>query len=91
MPPGVDATLSYPYLDFKFKNNRRFPIQIISSVANGVHKISIKGIKEADDYTIKVTSEMYNTTPFKTIRQYDASLPKNTEKVVVEGINRTYR
>ena len=40
---GKDATVVYGSLDFKFKNTRKYPIMIKTSIGNGVAKIDIYG------------------------------------------------
>ena len=44
LPGGRDATVVYGVLDFKFKNNRNYPIKISSSVEGGVATIEIYGL-----------------------------------------------
>ena len=41
VPEGKDATVSYGYLDFVFRNNKDFPIQIIGFTGNGFVEIEI--------------------------------------------------
>lgn len=43
VPPGKDATVTYPYLDFKFKNNTESSIIIRSGVGGGQINFSIIG------------------------------------------------
>ena len=59
---GRDATVVYGSIDFKFKNNRDYPIKIYASVSGGVARITIRGLKTADDYDVKLTSRKVDTT-----------------------------
>lgn len=59
---GRDATVVYGSIDFKFKNNRDYPIKITATVKNGVAQVSIRGLRKNDDYEIKVTSKKVKNT-----------------------------
>lgn len=59
---GRDATVVYGSIDFKFKNNRDYPIKIYASVSRGVARITIRGLKTEDDYDVKLTSRRVDTT-----------------------------
>ena len=50
--PGLDTTVAYGSIDFKFKNNRTYPIKIKASAVAGVVEISILGIKEENDVNV---------------------------------------
>lgn len=54
---GKDATVVYGQIDFKFKNNRNYPIKIKASVSGGIATVSIYGLKTNNDYKIKITSK----------------------------------
>ena len=85
--PGRDATVSWGTVDFKFKNNRTYPIKIEAVSKNGVTKISIKGIEEEKEYEVviqsKVTSIVNKTTKYKE----DSSLEVGVEEIEQEGHN----
>lgn len=51
-----DATVVYGSLDFKFKNNRNYPIKINCSVSGGVANFKIFGLKQEDDYQVEISS-----------------------------------
>lgn len=61
VPMGMDATVYWGSLDFKFKNNTGYPIRIDASVSNGYVHISIYGT-ETKDYTIKMTYSVTSRT-----------------------------
>ena len=42
---GRDATVSWGSVDFKFKNNRNYPIKIVATAKDGVVKVDIYGRK----------------------------------------------
>ena len=47
-----DATVVYGAIDFKFKNNRQYPIKIVCSVSGGIANFKIFGLKSDDDYEV---------------------------------------
>ncbi len=51
-----DATVVYGSLDFKFKNNRNYPIKINCSVSGGIANFQIFGLKQDDDYDVEISS-----------------------------------
>jgi len=85
--PGRDATVVYGSQDFKFKNNRKYPIRIDASVKSGVAKISIYGIKEDDEYTVKIRAYVTETIPFKTKKIENNKLEEGKEKIKQRGHN----
>lgn len=55
---GKDATVVYGAIDFKFKNNRNYPIKLICSVGGGVANFQILGLKSPDDYDVEIYSRI---------------------------------
>ena len=45
-PVGMDATVSWGILDYKFKNNTEYPVKIQDSYANGAIFVQILGTRE---------------------------------------------
>lgn len=84
---GRDATVSWGTVDFKFRNNRTYPIKIEAYSKNGVVKISIKGIKEEKEYEVTIQSKI--TSIIKKTVQYieDPTLEIGEEVVDQEGHN----
>lgn len=87
IPAGRDATVAYGSKDFKFKNNRSYPIKIKSSVNDGIVRISILGIKEDKEYDINFDLKTISTKKYSTEYKNDNTLPINTEKVKQKGID----
>ena len=85
--PGRDATVAYGSKDFKFKNNRTYPIRIDVYITSGIAKVDIYGIKEKADKEIDIDVETISTIPYETKYQTDSSLPSNTEKLKQRGAN----
>ncbi len=86
--PSLDATVYSPVLDFKFKNNRKYPVKIIASYSNsGSLNISIYGTKEETEYEIELTHKYISTIAYSTKYVYDSNLASGTEIVDVKGVN----
>lgn len=85
--PGLDATVSYGSIDFKFKNSRNYPIRIDATVRNGTVTISIQGIKEETEYNIEMQVEITQTIPFETTYINDNSLSQGERTIVQSGKN----
>lgn len=78
-----DATVVYGSTDFKFKNNRNYPIKIICSVSSGVCKFQIFGLKQADDYEVEIQTKITGSIPYTT--QYVTGTGKKAGTVVQSG------
>lgn len=87
VPEGRDATVSWGALDFKFKNNRKYPIKIETDVGDGVATINIYGIKQEDDYTVVIESNVTNIIASQTEYQKNNSLEKGEEVIIQKGEN----
>lgn len=53
---SLDATVVYGAIDFTFKNNRDYPIQINCSVSGGICYFEIKGLSTSNDYDVEIIS-----------------------------------
>lgn len=84
---GKDATVVYGTYDFKFKNTRKYPIMIKTSIGSGVAQISIYGIKEEVEYEVEISSKILSYISYKVIYETDNSLASGTEKIVQNGMN----
>ena len=87
VPAGQDATVSWQSPDFKFKNNRQYPIKISASAGSGRITFIIYGLTSPDDYEVKIQSSITDTIPFSTQYVNDDSLPVGTTKVTQAGSN----
>ena len=83
--PGRDATVSWGSLDFQFKNNRDYAIKIEAKARNGVCEITIKGIKQDNDYEVVIQPQV--TSIIKKTERYenDSSLEEGVTQVTQEG------
>ena len=79
VPLGTDATVAYGSIDFRFKNNRTYPIKVVASSANGVCTVSIMGIKEEVEYEVSITTNKLQTISYETKYIEDSSLAAGTQ------------
>ena len=85
LPAGRDATVSWGSVDFKFKNNRKYPIKIVATAQDGVVKVDIYGIKQDDDYDVTIESKETSIIPMETIYEEDNSLAEGEQVVTQRG------
>ena len=87
-----DATVVYGAIDFKFKNNREYPIKITCSVANGIANFKIFGLKSENDYEVQITSRITGTTSTAIYSEAYKTLKKNGTVISTERISKdTYK
>lgn len=87
-----DATVVYGAIDFKFKNNREYPIKINCSVSNGIANFKIFGLKSENDYEVQITSRTTGTTSNAIYSEAYKTLKKNGNIVSTERISKdTYK
>lgn len=87
VPVSRDATVYWPSLDFKFKNNRKYPIKIKAYTSNGVIKVEIFGTAEGSDYEVELQSYVTSYIPYNTEYKDDNTLPEGKEVVEQAGTN----
>lgn len=81
MPDGMDATVSWPNLDYVFANNTPYPIKVSMTVEKNVLTARIYGTKTDDTY-VKMESVRLSTTGAETVYQADPTVPQGTTKVL---------
>lgn len=87
-----DATVVYGAIDFKFKNNREYPIKITCSISNGIANFKIFGLKSENDYEVQITSRITGTTSNAIYSEAYKTLKKNGNVVSTERISKdTYK
>lgn len=75
--PSRDATVVYGAIDFKFKNNRDYPIKITCSVSGGIANFKIWGLKSDNDYEVQITSRTTGKTSTAIYSEAYKTLKKN--------------
>lgn len=84
---GTDATVSWGGPDFKFKNNRNYPIKVLCSNSAGTVTTQIFGLKEENDYEVEIEAYVTSYIPYRTITKQNSSLKTGETKVVESGSN----
>lgn len=82
---GRDATVVYGIKDLKFKNSRSYPIKIEANVSTGIVTFSIYGMKEAEEYLVKIIPVTTQTIPYSIQTIEDSSLADGTMKIIQPG------
>lgn len=85
--PGLDATVSWGGPDFKFTNNRDYPVRISCDTSGKILKIYIYGLKRDTDYKVVLESKYVSTVYAKTTYKTDPSLASGETKVIQSGSN----
>lgn len=81
-PPGLDATIYYPSVDFQFKNDTGHHILIQTSVNGTSMSVNLYGTSDGRVSTVSTPKIVSQTPPLPELRQDDPSLPKGTVKQV---------
>ncbi len=84
---GEDATVNWPNLDFRFRNDTEWPIFIVANYANRKVTVEIYGKMLDEGVTIDLVSETtyVKEPPSEPLYVYNASLPVGQEKVTVKA------
>lgn len=84
---GEDATVNWPNLDFKFKNNTQSPIFLIAYYKDRKMSAEIWGMSLGEGVTIDLKSQVIKTTepPYESKYVYNAELPYGTQKTTVKA------
>ena len=84
---GLDATVSWGGPDFRFRNNRNYPIRIVTDTSGKKLKVYIYGLKTDDDCAVVLDPRYISTVPYKTTYQNDSSLGTGETRVISSGSN----
>ena len=84
VPKGLDATVSYGVLDFKFQNTFSQPIYIESTVHGNQLTIKIYGLK-TDNRVVKIETKETEFVKRGVEIKYDANLLQGLQRVEQEG------
>ena len=87
-----DATVVYGSIDFKFKNNRDYPIKIVCSVSGGIAKFDIYGLRTNNEYEVEISSYVTGSTADSTYSEAYRILKQNGQVVSTELLSKdTYK
>ncbi len=87
VPKGMDATVNWPNLDFKFKNNKDTPIYIVAYYADRKITVEIYGKTLGDGITIDLSSEVTKTIKPPSDVNYvrNSNLASGTSKETIQA------
>jgi len=76
MPLGMDATVSWGSLDFRFRNTMDYPIRIEASASGGSTTVTLHGT-DTRDYYVKMEYDLLSTQDYETkYQEMDANNPE---------------
>lgn len=81
-PPGLDATIFYPSVDLKFKNDTKNYILIQASVSGTSLYVNLYGTSDGRISKVSTPQITSQTPPPPDLRQDDPTLPRGTVKQV---------
>ena len=87
-PIGQDAAVSWPNMDFKFRNNTEYPIYIIAGMEGKVLTATIYGWQDPSWDTIEITSWYTETIPALTKGTYSLDNSLATGEVKLDAAGR---
>ncbi len=87
VPKGEDATVNWPNLDFRFRNDSDWPIFIVAYYNNRKVTVDVYGMSLGDGVTIDLESEVTYTKKPPNEPNYvqNPELPFGTEKTTVKA------
>lgn len=80
---GCDATVSWGFPDFAFRNNTDYPIQIITEWEDNELTVTILGTKVDDTY-VEITNAVLSSTPWETVYEVNDEMEPGSEPVEVQ-------
>jgi hypothetical protein len=81
---GLDATVVYPTINFRFRNPFDFPIVLHESVSNGIVRAEILG--PSRKYTVTYFRRIDEVLPFEETERKMPKLPEGTRVLAQRGI-----
>lgn len=85
VPLGLDATIDWGNIDFKFKNTLKYPLYIVAYTTAHEIFVDIYSNKSLLSTTYKLNSEVLSTIPSSSQYITDPSLPAGTTQLVSNG------
>ena len=80
---GCDATVSWGFPDFAFRNNTAYPIQIVTEWEDNQLTVTILGTKVDDTY-VEITNAVLSSTPWETVYEVNEEMEPGSEPVEVQ-------
>ncbi len=84
---GMDATVSYGTLDFRFKNNTDAPVKVVAKASGGTVNVQILGTQANPNKKVEIVTERLSFTPYGTTTVNDETLEPGKTVQDAEGFN----
>lgn len=81
---GLDATVVYPTITFRFKNNLDFAVVLHETVKNGVVRAEILGPERK--HTVTFIRRITEALPFEQLEREDDHLPRGVRVLAQRGV-----
>ena len=81
---GLDATVVYPTINYRFRNSFDFPVVLHETVAGGVVRAEILGPRR--DMTVSYFRRIDEVLPFDEVERPTPRLPEGTRVIAQRGI-----
>lgn len=81
---GLDATVVYGAIDFRFQNNKKNPVKIVATTGGGVLTVSILGKKENNN-KVELYTNTLESYPFETVEKVIDTMKPGETKVSQNG------
>jgi vancomycin resistance protein YoaR len=82
---GLDATVSYPKLNFRFKNDMPYPVTIGAEVGQGRVRVELRG-PAAGQREVSFVRRIDQITPYAESLRDDPSLPSGVKVLAQRGV-----
>ncbi|MBW2461000.1 MAG: VanW family protein [Deltaproteobacteria bacterium] len=84
IPMGLDATVSFPQIDFEIENPFDFPVEVHARTEGG--RVFVELVGRADPREVEVSRQVLNRRAYETHIVEDASLAPGTRVVEQRGV-----
>ncbi|MBE6972793.1 MAG: hypothetical protein E7440_02795 [Ruminococcaceae bacterium] len=80
VPDGLDATVAYNAIDFKFRNSTPHPIRVEARVSGRTMIVKLHGT-DTENVTVKMETKTLSTTPYQVTYKPDSAVAVGTTVV----------
>lgn len=81
---GLDATVVYPTIDFKFRNPFDFPVVLHETVKNGIVRAEVLG--PAKSRTVTLIRRITGVQPYEELERPDDKIPRGVRALAQRGV-----
>jgi len=81
VPYGMDATVYWGHIDYRFRNSLSGPLRIEANIDNGSVNITFYGVPDTDNYVV-MEYEILETYPWVEVEEVDEEKPVGYRELV---------